>query len=100
MSNDSTIFRLLKVPKYAKRTLATMCEKRNEEMEKEMNELKRDWMAQEREIEWLKWELDRVKEKLRDARAGNGGSKGTKGQGITLTQKETDELNALWDACE
>lgn len=99
MSNDTTIFRLLKVPKYAKRTLAAMCEKKSEEMEKEMNELKRDWMEQEREIEWLKWELERVKRELRAARGGNGGYKATKGQGVTLTQKEADELSALWDAC-
>ena len=99
MNNDTTIFRLLKVPKYAKRTLATMCEKKSEEMEKEMNELKRDWMEQEREIEWLRRELERVKGELRAARGGDGGCKATKGEGFTLTQKEADELSALWDAC-
>ena len=96
MSNHTTAFRLLKVPKYAKRTLAAMCEKKSEEMEKEMNELKRDWMEQEREIEWLRGELERVKEELKAAR---GGYKATEGQGLTLTEEEADELSALWDVC-
>ena len=76
-----------------------MCEKKSEEMEKELNAIKRDWMEQEREIEWLKMELERVKRELRAARGDNGGYKATRGKGPTLTQKEADELSALWDVC-
>ena len=103
MSNNSTIFRLLKVPKYAKRTLATLAVRKNEELEAEMGRLKEDWMEQEREIEWLKEELERVMEELRMAKGegdgdGDGGvEQALGGKEITLTEKEKEEMGALWE---
>lgn len=100
VSNNTTIFRLLKVPKYAKRTLATMCERKSQELEEEVARLKRDWMEQESEIEWLRRELGRVQGELRAAK--DGGYEGLilgRGQSTRLTEKEREkeELAVLWD---
>lgn len=98
MSNNTTIFRLLKVPKYAKRTLATMCERKSQELEEEVSRLKRDWMDQEKEIEWLRRELGRVQAELRAAKDGEYGETMLgRGQSTGLTEKEKEELAALWD---
>ena len=97
MSNETTIFRLLKVPKYAKRTVASMCERKSEALAQEVGRLKEDWMEQEREIEWWKRELRRAEEELRDikeresAAARNGGS-------YRLSREEEEDFETLW-AC-
>lgn len=98
MSNNTTIFRLLKVPKYAKRTLATMCERKSQELEEEVARLKEDWMEQEREIERLRKELRRAQEELKAVKDDEyGGSIFGRGQSKELTEKEKEELAALWD---
>ena len=61
MSNNTTAFRLLKVPKLAKRTLAAMCERKNEELMKEISELKEEWIVFVEAILKLNKELRRVK---------------------------------------
>lgn len=91
MSNNTTIFRLLKVPKYAKRVTASMCERKSRALEEEMGRLQKDWMEKEREIAWLRRELERVKGELRAEKGGQVQWKGPR-----LSKKEADELDALW----
>lgn len=119
MSANTTIFRLLKVPKYAKRTVAKVCEQKNTALEEEMGRLREDWMEKEREIEWLKRELERARGELEAVRGrerdsfshggyssygyGHGGMQGRgqergQGQSKSLTESEKEEFEALW-AC-
>lgn len=77
-----------------------MCERKSQELEEEVARLKRDWMEQESEIEWLRRELGRVQGELRAAK--DGGYEGLilgRGQSTRLTEKEREkeELAALWD---
>lgn len=117
MNANTTIFRLLKVPKYAKRTLAKVCEQKNEALEEEMGRLKKDWMEQEREIEWLKRELKRARAELEAVKGrakdsfshggysydyghGYGGMTQGQGQSKSLTESEKEEMEALWFCVE
>lgn len=77
-----------------------MCERKSQELEEEVSRLKQDWMDQEKEIEWLRRELVRVQGELSAAK--DGGYEGTmlgqgQGQSGDLTEKEKEELAALWD---
>lgn len=119
MSANTTIFRLLKVPKYAERTVAKVCEQKNAALEDELNRLKEGWMEQEREIEWLRAELERARGDLQAVKGrekdsfdhsshsygySNGygammqGQGSGQGQKESLTEKEKEDLEALW-AC-
>ena len=99
MSDNTTIFRLLKVPKYAKRTVATMCEKRSEALAEELANLKEDWMEQESEIERLKRELKKAKREVKAMKGKeSGGYKGIYGWDNRLTKKEAEELEAVWES--
>ena len=97
MSNNTTIFRLLRVPKYAKRTVARMCERKNEALTEEVSRLKQDWMEQETEIERLKRELKRVKGELQ-AIKGRDGDETAQGESKGWTRSEEEDFEALW-AC-
>ncbi|KAF6235525.1 hypothetical protein HO173_006208 [Letharia columbiana] len=101
MNNNTTIFRLLKVPKYAKRTVATMCEKKNETLMEELGRLKKDWMQQETEIEWLKKELERAKGELKAIKGRDSKETGYEtmhGWSKGLSRTDEEDLEALW-AC-
>lgn len=74
----------------------------------EVNRLKEDWMAKEREIEWLRRELERARGELEAVKGRDGfgammpGQEQVLGQVLgqstTLTQSEKDDLEELW-AC-
>ena len=98
MSNNTTIFRLLKVPKYAKRTVATMCEKKNEVLMEDVSRLKKDWMQQEKEIEWLKKELEKAKGELKAIKGGDS-YETMHGWSKSLTRSEEEDMEALWTCC-
>ena len=100
MSEHTTIFRLLKVPKYAKRTLASMCEKKSEELAKELADLKEHWMAQETEIERLRRELKKAKREVKAVKEKESGAyEEIYGLDTRLTKEEEEELEAIWESC-
>ena len=101
MSNNTSIFRLLKVPKYAKRTVAGLCERKSEALAEEVGRLKREWMEKEREIERLRRELGRVEGELKKKEEveGEGGGYGygpMRGQGKSWSVEEEEDLETLW----
>ena len=100
MSNGTTIFRLLKVPKYAKRAVASMSAAKNAALVEEVGRLKEGWMEQEREIEGLRKELGRAEGELRALKEEEEekGYKTVQGQSQRLTREEEEEMEALW-AC-
>ena len=103
MSNSTTIFRLLKVPKYAKRAVASMSAEKNAALMEEVGRLKEGWMEQEREIEGLRKELERAEGELRalkeeEEEEEEKGYKTVQGQSQRLTREEEEEMEALW-AC-
>ena len=96
-----------------------MCEQKNAALEDELNRLKEGWMEQEREIEWLRAELERARGDLQAVKGrekdsfdhsshsygySNGygammqGQGSGQGQKESLTEKEKEDLEALW-AC-
>ena len=101
MNNSTTIFRLLKVPKYAKRTLANLCEQKSQALEEEVNRLREEWMEKERMIEWYKQELKRLRGELRAANEQRGGNEPTQeegqGQSLSLTEAEKRDYETLWN---
>ena len=97
MTNNTTIFRLLKVPKYAKRTAAKLCERKNETLVEEINRLKKGWMQQEREIERLRKEVKGAKGEL-EAIKRRDSHETMYGQSERLSPSEEEDLEALW-AC-
>ena len=107
MNDGTTIFRLLKVPKYAKRTLATLCEQKSRALEEEVSRLREDWMEKERMIEGYKEELKRLRGELRAANERHRGNETTQGegqgegegQGLSLTEAEKKDFETLWDWC-
>lgn len=99
MSNNTTIFRLLKVPKYAKRAVASMSAEKNAALMEEVGRLKKGWMEQEREIEGLRKELARAEGELKALKEEEEkGYKVVQGQSQRLTREEEEEMEALW-AC-
>lgn len=92
MSDNTTIFRLLRVPKYAKRAVASMCEEKNAALMEEVSRLKKDWMEQEREIEWLRKELKRAYAEVKALKEDEGYKT------MRMTRSEEEEMDALW-AC-
>ena len=104
MSNGTTIFRLLKVPKYAKRAVASMSAAKNAALTEEVGRLKEGWMEQEREIEALRKELARAEGELRalkeeeEEKEEEDRYKTVQGQSQRLTREEEEEMEALW-AC-
>ena len=62
----------------------------------EVSRLKRDWMGQEREIEWLRKELERAKREVMALKEDE--YKRTHGWSQRLTRSEEEEMDALW-AC-
>lgn len=97
ISDETTMFRLLKVPKYAKRTVARMSEQKSQALMEELNRLSKDWVEQQREVEWLRRELWGAKGELKAMKEKD--SYGTKrGVSPRMTRAEEEEMEALW-AC-
>lgn len=89
------------MPKHAKRTVASLCERKNDELMDELNRLKEDWMAQEREIEWLRKELERAKGELEAVRGRDSFGtmmQGEQGPSKGLSRSEEEDFEELW-AC-
>ena len=96
MTNNTTIFRLLKVPKYAKRTAAKLCEQKNKALVEEVEHLKKGWMQQETEIERLRKELKRAKGEL-EAIKEKDSHQTMYGQSVRRSRSEEEDLEALWE---
>ena len=75
-----------------------MCERKTDALAEELNRLKKDWMEQEREIEWLRKELDRTKGELKAIKERDS-SAAMHGQSTYLSRQEREDFETLWACC-